>query len=211
MAKIQEMVLAYWMEWTGAAFVLFLLLFLSWRALTRRTPAPIAPILEELPDVAAQHALLADPEEAPPSFDDVLSLTLLANPGEPFGGIALLQTLLTYGLRFGQFDIFHYYELDTRQFSVASAVKPGTFDIDDMPQFSTQGLTFFMSLNDDTHLETNFEKMLQSAQKIAKELGGYLVNDQKEALTDSKIQDYRRIIRQHVMQLRGEDTYAHTQ
>lgn len=198
-------------EWIHYALMalLPLLLLIIWALKSRRVIGPISPIEQELPESSVEMTDEEPVHESPPEFDQVLSFMLLSNPNEPFGGIALLQTLLTYGLRFGKFDIFHYHELDRIQFSVASAVNPGTFDIDDMPQFTTLGLTFFMSLNDDTHLETHFEKMLQIAQKVAKELGGYLVNDQREALVDSKIQDYRKRVRQHQKDINVEGEHEH--
>ncbi len=58
-----------------------------------------------------------------------------------FKGPALLQNILESGLRFGEMDIFHRHESMAGHgevlFSMANAVKPGVFDLDDIDHFST--------------------------------------------------------------------------
>ena len=56
-----------------------------------------------------------------------------------FKGPALLQNILESGLRFGEMDIFHRHESMAGNgevlFSMANALKPGTFDLDDIEGF----------------------------------------------------------------------------
>lgn len=136
----------------------------------------------------------------------ILSISLLAQPKQPFAGYDLLQTLLHFNLRFGEYDIFHYFELDKPLFSVASATKPGTFPIDAMQSYKTQGITFFMTLHNDVQLETDFERMVQIATRMAKNLGGYLVDDEYNALTDSSLESMKQVIREYLR----ADSNAHT-
>ena len=62
-------------------------------------------------------------------------------------GPALLQNILESGLRFGEMDIFHRHESMAGHgevlFSMANAVKPGVFDLDDIDHFSTRAVSFF--------------------------------------------------------------------
>lgn len=142
---------------------------------------------------------------------DVISIFLVAEKDKPYAGFDLLQTLLTNGLRFGQYKIFHYLELDKSLFSLACAHHPGTFEIDKMANFTTSGLCMFMQAHRDAHVETSFEKMLQTAQVITKELGGYLLDDQRNELTDSRIQELRMIVRRRTIKTTITEQHDNTQ
>lgn len=185
-----------WIE--VSVVVITITLWTLWVFFRQKSNNKLTPISLDLPEPEVVPENDEGQLESPQSNREIISISLLANPNQIFGGYDLLQTLLTNNFRFGKYNIFHYYELDTIQFSLASAMKPGTFDIDNMNSYSTSGVSFFMELNDDPHCETNFEKMLQIANMIAKDLGGYLVNKEREALTDSKVHEYRKTIRSHL-------------
>lgn len=86
-----------------------------------------------------------------PDPESVLAITVLAGESLPIPGATLLPLVNACGMRFGEMKIFHRFEdgIDTGavQFSMASAINPGTFDLDEMDQMTTRGLTFFMSID----------------------------------------------------------------
>lgn len=83
-------------------------------------------------------------------YDEILIIHVVARNEQGFKGPALLQSILESGLRFGAMDIFHRHESMTgngdKLFSMANALNPGTFDLDDMDLFSTRAVCFFMGL-----------------------------------------------------------------
>lgn len=151
--------------------------------------------IEEAPAVyvaATPAAKVSTPEREDVPLDDYIALTVLAKPGERFGGFDLLQALLKCGLKHGSFNIFHRHKkLDDSNspicFSVASVTAPGIFDIKNMQNMTTRGLSLFMSVPDLDDAPDVFEIMLSTARQLAARLNGNLGDRQRQPLTEAWI------------------------
>ncbi|MDP3814414.1 cell division protein ZipA [Pseudomonas sp.] len=136
-------------------------------------------------------------KELPP-VEEVLVINVIARDGEGFQGPALLQNILESGLRFGEMDIFHRHESMAGNgevlFSMANALKPGTFDLDDIEGFSTRAVSFFLGLPGPRHPKQAFDVMVAAARKLAHELNGELKDDQRSVMTAQTIEHYRQRI-----------------
>jgi len=100
------------------------------------------------------------------------------------------------GLKHGYMNIFHHYgigEIKVRQavFSLASMVEPGTFNPQQMLEFSTPGLALFMRLPGPFGGRVAFELMLNNAKKIADWLGGSVEDERHAPLTANTISALR--------------------
>ncbi len=82
-------------------------------------------------------------------------------------------------------------------FSMANAVKPGTFDLDDIDNFSTRAVSFFLGLPGPRHPKQAFDVMVAAARKLAHELNGELKDEQRSVLTAQTIEHYRQRIIDH--------------
>ncbi|WP_434458563.1 cell division protein ZipA [Stutzerimonas urumqiensis] len=135
-------------------------------------------------------------EQAP--VEEVLVINVIARDSTGFRGPALLQNILESGLRFGEMDIFHRHESMAGNgevlFSMANAVKPGTFDLDDIDHFTTPAVSFFLGLPGPRHPKQAFDVMVAAARKLASELNGELKDDQRSVLTAQTIEHYRQRI-----------------
>jgi cell division protein ZipA len=133
-----------------------------------------------------------------PPVEEVLVISVICRDESGFKGPALLQNILESGLRFGEMDIFHRHESMAGNgevlFSMANAVKPGVFDLDDIDHFSTRAVSFFLGLPGPRHPKQAFDVMVAAARKLAHELNGELKDDQRSVMTAQTIEHYRQRI-----------------
>ncbi|WP_064116901.1 cell division protein ZipA [Pseudomonas fluorescens] len=133
-----------------------------------------------------------------PQAEEVLVISVICRDAAGFKGPALLQNILESGLRFGEMDIFHRHESMAGNgevlFSMANAVKPGIFDLDDIDHFSTPAVSFFLGLPGPRHPKQAFDVMVAAARKLSQELNGELKDDQRSVLTAQTIEHYRQRI-----------------
>lgn len=171
---------------------------------------PSKPVIKAIEEKAQQPAAQTEkppvaPKPKPP--EDVIVISVMARESSGFPGAAMLEILLTNGLRYGHRNIFHRYTGEEREhdalFSVANAVKPGTFDLLNMESFHTPGITLFLPLPSPGGKAMDaFEAMLTTARQVAEQLNGDLRDDQRSALTGQSIEHCRQRIRDFEMQSR---------
>ena len=133
----------------------------------------------------------------------LVTLHIKALNNKKIHGDVLLQALISVGCRFGEMSIFHRHEKTSGQgkilFSVASMIKPGTFDIDNMQSFSTPGITLFFSApNDNFNPLIVYDVMLKTAYKLAKLLDAEILDDERHLLSNDKVEDIKAILEQYV-------------
>lgn len=158
------------------------------------------PVLEGLPESEIEPAFenIQRPETSTP--EEVLILNVITPEGQVMSGAILLPTLLTLGFKFGEMAIFHRHEDSSGNgdvlFSLANMYNPGTFDLDNLEQFNTSGLSLFMSLPVSGEPHQVFELMHNAAKKIATEFGGQVLDGQRSVLTRQTVQHYYDRIRE---------------
>lgn len=130
---------------------------------------------------------------------EIVVLHVMAGSDAGFGGRDLLQVLLACDVRFGSMNIFHRYEQEggegQPQFSVVNSVNPGTFDLDDIENFSTPGISFFMQLPGPSDPMVAYDCMVETARALVKNLGGSLQDETHSVATNQTLQHYRQRIR----------------
>ncbi len=131
---------------------------------------------------------------------DVLVLNVRASDENPIQGAALLPMLLTLGFKFGEHDIFHRHVTTNGKgpilFSLTNMFKPGVFDIDNIENFNTSGISLFMMLPIEGDAQQVFNMMHNAARKLADEFGCRILDGNKVGLSTQSLQQYIERIRE---------------
>lgn len=143
----------------------------------------------------------ADPE--------VFMVNVVARDSGGFHGDDIMQILLACDLRFGDMNFFHRHELEAGkgpiQFSVANMMQPGVFDIDNMAELRTPGLVFFLTLPGPENMIQAYDYMLETAQAVARNLGGDVLDESRSVLTRQTSEHARAQIRDLERRLLARD------
>lgn len=136
-----------------------------------------------------------EPSEKAPG--EVLVVSIMARAGERFQGEDLLQALMELNMKFGDMDIFHRHEEENGEgevyFSLANMVVPGTFNLAEMQDFSTPGVSLFMQLplTVESHSLRAYDIFATTARALAARLSGELKDENRSVMTSQTFEHYR--------------------
>jgi len=135
-----------------------------------------------------------DDKAASTTMPPLIQFGVVAPPGSVFDGDQLIQALTKVDLEYGEMEIFHRYDKasDTRLFSVASMVEPGTFPIDDISLFQCPGLLLFFQPLGVPDPVAAFDEMVETCHELGRRLGGDEWDSKRKRLTEETIEALRR-------------------
>ncbi|MEX0333506.1 cell division protein ZipA [Vibrio tubiashii] len=153
---------------------------------------------EEVLEPIVEPSPVQEPETQPAEEEaplEVIVLNVHCSGEEPFVGTKLFDSMQQNGLIYGEMDIFHRHAdlsgTGKVLFSVANMMQPGTLKHDDPAEFSTKGISFFMTMPCFGDAEQNFKLMLKTAQQIADDLGANVLDDARNLMTPNRLDSYR--------------------
>jgi cell division protein ZipA len=157
--------------------------------------------LKDEDDLSGISATGSSPRDQKIEIDpEVIVVSVVMPENNNISGAALLPALLTLGLRFGDMDIFHRHEDNAGNgkvtFSLANMMNPGTFDLDEIESFNTQGITLFMTLPNAGDPFEVFELMMSAAKQLSMEFNAQLLDDKRSVMTKQTEQHYMGKIRE---------------
>jgi cell division protein ZipA len=139
---------------------------------------------------SAPPAEVPEPEDAPAisasEAAKVVTIRLMARERAGFPGEKLVLTMRELGLQHGEFGIFHHPAgADDRDhdFSVASLVEPGAFDLTRIRSNTYPGVSIFMMLPGPRDGVEIFDDMMETSRCLAKQLDGDLLDEQGSSLS----------------------------
>ncbi len=152
------------------------------------------------PEAAAQKPAVEQASGDEKPVKEIVIVNARATSELGFNGADLLQILLACDMRFGKHKIFHRHEhkngTGAIQFSMANAVEPGVFDLNNIEEFHTSGVTFFLSLPGPEDPIKAFDYMVETANCLANNLGGELRDADKCSMTAQTLEHHRQRVQE---------------
>jgi cell division protein ZipA len=133
----------------------------------------------------------------------VITLFVIAMEGETLAGPDIQAALAALKFEFGEMNIFHHHGSGVLAgkyplFSLVNMYEPGYFDIDQMNNFSTRGLSVFAQLPMEHDPEIVFPYMLEMTRRLAKKLGADVLGPDRRPLDQAAIDNLNRQISNYV-------------
>jgi len=153
----------------------------------------------------AEHDDDLEEDEEHEQAHEVIIINVMAKSDVQIEGKDLLQILLKQGMRLGEMSIFHRHA-DTNgkgpvMFSMANMLKPGTFSMSEMENFTTPGVSFFMQIPNNLGNMHYFDEMLSTAEALQNELDVLLKDENRSVFTRQTIEHSRQRIRDFELEM----------
>lgn len=156
----------------------------------RRTRKEAGQTPEKTPRASEGNATLELDDRA-----DLVVVSVMDSKGDRWNGSKVIEVLLRHGLKYGEMNIFHRADATgVTQFSVANAVEPGSFDLADIKEMATPGVTMFLRIHGSNEPLSAYDDMLAVARDVAETLGGELRDEHMNLITSQVVEHYRQQI-----------------
>jgi len=134
-------------------------------------------------------------KRATQDFDKIVSLYVAARAGQVLRGEDIVVAAEKTGMVFGHMNVFHRLVEGQPErgpvFSMASIIKPGSFDMATIREMETPAIAFFLTLPAPMPALDAWEKMLPTVQRMAELLDGVVLDDSRNALGRQRIAHIR--------------------
>ncbi|WP_338364729.1 cell division protein ZipA [uncultured Pseudoalteromonas sp.] len=152
------------------------------------------PIEDDLQVVQEDEVQPESEEDAPAEVSDFVIVHIQMPEGLTMQGSKLLPAVNTLGFKYSEEGFFNRHIDPAGQgpvlFRLVNMYNPGTFDIDNMEQFSTAGVSLFMTLPCEGDGLAAFNMLHSAAKKIADEFGAQLLDAEREEMTVERVRQY---------------------
>lgn len=132
---------------------------------------------------------LVTPEE--PRREQIFVVYLKSNRPEGISGRQLMSAVTSLGLVHGEMGVFHHLLADIPLYSLADIAEPGSFDLDEMESFSTQGLTLFMRLPGPKSGRVAFDSLMMAAHQLSQMLDCELQDRHRQQHSKESLEQLR--------------------
>ncbi len=162
--------------------------------------------------VSVEHG---QPVSVPKGEELLITFSILPKPGSFFAGDDILRACKAAGLQLGEYKIFHRYALVndkvlmTPVCSLVNMFEPGSFDMDNMANFTTEGLALFMQLPGPVDGREAFKILMDVSEKLGLHLDATICDETRSVLTTQTISHLKEKIENYRFKLRMDSLRHH--
>lgn len=161
-------------------------------AMGKRPPTLFtAPTAAPAPAPSAAISAEASEYEEPASDDTIIVLFVVEQEGVAIPGPKLHEALRAHGFEFGAKQIYHRMQNGMVQFSIANIIKPGDLDPARAAEFSTPGLTVFLTLPGPIKPVAALEEMFIACDRLAGSLNAEVFDQQRQSVSENTRRELR--------------------
>ena len=147
------------------------------------------------------------PPKTPSAPKKVITVRLVPRPGDELRAELAVLALRKAGLQHGRYGIFHYpleEDLQESEFSVASLIEPGSFDLTSLKETTLPGMSFFMVLPGAGDPVSRFDRMVAVARTLTLSLSAELFDERGSSWSIQR----ERYVREEIIEYRHQQTRA---
>ena len=164
-------------------------------------PVTEAPTVDHEPETDTSEAVSEEESDSQVSEpQDFIILHVQMPEGLTMAGSRLLPAVLSLGFKYSDEGFFNRHLEPSGNgpvlFRLVNMYNPGTFDIDHMEQFSTAGISLFMTLPCEGDNLAAFNMLHSAAKKLAEEFGATVLDKDREPLTVEAVRGYVEKVRE---------------
>ena len=143
-------------------------------------------------DVAEAHAMAVQLDRFCANVDIAIGINVVARDGNPFSGTKIRALAESSGLKLEPDGVFYARGEHGDMLFTLDNHEPMPFVPEQMKTLFTRGITFLLDVPRVDDVLGAFDAMLETAGNFAAALGGTLVDDNRNALSDGAIEKIRR-------------------
>lgn len=148
-------------------------------------------------------------EEGASEEKKLVVLHVMARRPQAFKGTGIMDLVRELDLEYDDMRIFHkkVKRLSGRKamYSILNAVKPGTFDLDNMDQFETPGISFVMNLPGPENGLKAFNIMHEATKRAAEYLQGEVFDESRNRLSQQTVAHLQEEVQLFSLKHPGQD------
>ena len=154
----------------------------------------VDPLLDDLLDDPVQDSTNPLVDTVRGEVDETIVFHVFAQEGESFKGAELQKIFEQLKLQRTTNHFFVLTDMFHPLYQICSSFKPGYFPEQNMAEYQTKGITFFMTLPCQNAKET-FEKMLLDINQVSLKLDGRILDEDRNDLSQQMLNH----VREHIV------------
>lgn len=161
----------------------------------------LSAIDDDLEPVKVEEPKIKKDDKPVSAANEFIILHISMPEGLVMAGSKLLPCVLSLGFKISEEGFFNRHVEPSGQgpvmFRMVNMFNPGTFDVDNMEQFSTAGVSLFMTLPCEGDSLAAFNMLHSAAKKIAEEFGAEVLDSNREPLSVATVRSYVEKVREY--------------